>query len=243
MPLRKQVETIFLPEAGPLITDTELKQLRRVLYSHLAPLHYKDIEIARVNAAVAKYGELPASYPRIGAELGCDSLLLGDVTDYDTEFYGVYSQTSIGIKLRLVRTVDNQLLWQGRHIASSHGGSIPLTPVDIAMGLYSATTNISEAQVVRVGDDLFRRLLSTWERRDELDKQGVALAKQEQAAFYVTSQQLNFRTGPGMKFSASTVLKQNDQLTLLNEQHSPWMQVKLQGGQLGYVHQRYIAEF
>ena len=240
MPLRKQVKTIFLPESGPLITDKELKQLRRVLYSHLAPHPYKDIEIARVNAAIAKYGELPVSYSRIAAELGCDSLLLGDVTHYDTQFYGVYSQTSIGIELRLIRAKNNQLLWQGRHVASSHAGSIPLTPVDIAMGIYSATSNVSDEQVERVGDDLFRRLLSTWERSEE---QGVALAKLDQASFYVTSSQLNLRSGPGMKFSASTVLNQNDPLTLLSERHSPWVEVELEGGQLGYVHQRYIAEF
>ena len=134
-------------------------------------------------------------------------------------------------------------MWKGRHVASSHAGSIPLTPVDITIGIYSATANVSDEQVVRVGDDLFRRFLSTWARSEELDEQGVALAKLEQASFYVTTPQLNLRSGPGMKFSASSVLNQYVPLTLLSERHSPWVKVELEGGQLGYVHQRYIAEF
>lgn len=124
-----------------------------------------------------------------------------------------------------------------------HAGSISLTQVDLAMGIYSAASNVSDEQVVRVGDDLFRRLLSTWERREVLDEQGVALAKSDQASFYVTSPQLNLRSGRGMAFSASTVLNQNDPLTLLSERHSPWVEIELDGGQLSYVHQRYIAEF
>ena len=84
------------------------------------------------------------SYSRLAKHLDCDSLLLGEVTDYDAQFFCIYSQASVGIKLRLILAKDNRQLWQGRHIAASHGGSLPLTPVDIALGLYSATNNISD---------------------------------------------------------------------------------------------------
>ena len=245
LPLRKQFKTTFLPETGPEISETELKQLRRVLYSHLVPYHYKDVELARVNKAVKKYSDLPVSYSRLVKNLDCDSLLLGEVTDYDAQFFGIYSQASVGIKLRLIRAKDNHQLWQGRHIAASHGGSLPLTPVDIALGLYSATNNISDEQIVRVGDDLFRRLLLTWDRSEELDQQGIFQAKSgsDPSSFYVTTHYLNLRSGPGMKYSADTVLKQNDVLTLLNERHTPWLQVQRADGKLGYVHQRYISAY
>ncbi len=245
MPLRRQVKTAFLPETGPEISDIELKQLRRVLYSHLAPYPYKDVELARINQAVKKYSDSPVSYRGLAKHLDCDSLLVGEVTDFGTQFFGIYSQTSVGIKLRLIRAKDNHQLWQGRHIASSHGGSFPLTPVDVAMGLYYATSNISDEQIVRVGDDLFRRLLLTWDRSDALDLQRAMQAKVESRSsdFYVKPRHLNLRSGPGMKFSASTVLKQNDVLTLLDERHTPWLQVKMSDGQLGYVHQRYIASY
>jgi len=245
MPLRKQFKTTFLPETGPEISDIELKQLRRVLYSHLAPYPYKDVELARVNKRVKKYSDLPVSYSRLAKHLACDSLLLGEVTDYETKFFGVYSQTSVGIKLRLVRAKDNQLLWQGRDVAASHGGSLPLTPVDVALGLYSATSNISDEQIIRVGDDLFPRLLLTGDRSEELEQRGVMQAKSGlgSSSFYVTTYYLNLRSGPGMKYSADTVLKRNDVLTLMNERHIPWLQVQRADGKLGYVHQRYILAY
>lgn len=125
-----------------------------------------------------------------------------------------------------MRAQDNHQLWHGRHIASSHGGSFPITPVDLAMGLYSATSKISDEQIVRVGDDLFRRLLLTWDRSGEPDQQGIMQAKVESrdvSSFYVKTDYLNLGSGPGMKFCASTVLKQNDVVMLLNECHTPWL--------------------
>ena len=41
---------------------------------------------------------------------------------------------------------------------------------------------------------------------------------------------------------AITKASQNDPLTLHSERYSPWVEVELEGGELGYVHQRYIAE-
>lgn len=41
MPFHKESNTTFLPETSPVISDAELKHLRRVLYSHLAPYPYK----------------------------------------------------------------------------------------------------------------------------------------------------------------------------------------------------------
>ena len=63
LPLRKQFKTTFLPETGPEISETELKQLRRVLYSHLVHYPYKDVELARVNKAVKKYSCLLYTSP------------------------------------------------------------------------------------------------------------------------------------------------------------------------------------
>jgi hypothetical protein len=243
MPLSKQVKTVFLPETDLAVSDLELELLRRALYSHLAPHSYKDVELDLVNQAVKKYSDLPSNYRLLSEQLKCDTLLFGEVTDYETQFFGIYSQTSVGIKLRLIRAKDNYQLWEGRHIATSHGGSFPLTPVDIAMGLYWASSNVSEEQIVRVSDDLFRRLLLTLERDNDTAQYSVmpTVSKVGGAAFYVKTNHLTLRSGPGMKFSASIALKQNEVLTLLNERHTPWLQVKMSDGQLGYVHQRYLA--
>lgn len=243
LPFKKQNQSALLPKSVPDISQLELSQLRRVLYSHLAPHSFQDVELARVDKAIAQYGDLPVSYSRIANHLSCDSLLIGEVTDYETHFLGVYSRTSVGIKLKLMRASDQTILWQGRHVASSHADSLPLTPVDIAMGLYSASSNVSDEQIIRVGDDLFRRLLVTWDKREELDAQGIEqfVVDYTDATHLVVARKLNLRSGPGMEYSAKTILNKDDVLTLMNERYNPWLQVKVADGRLGYVHERYIV--
>ena len=225
---------------GPLtLTDEKIEQLRWILYSHLAPHSYQDIELKKVDRALLKINN--KHYAAIGQSLRCDALLIGEITEYDADFLGLYSQISIGVDLKLIAAKDGSVLWQGHHIAKSHGGSIPITPIDIAVGVYSATENISDEQVIRVEDDLFRRLLSTWQLDQNSQQQGsTVLADINVDLFHVTAQKLFLRQGPGRHFNAKDVLDQHEQLTLLDSQHSPWVQVKVADGQLGYVHKKYI---
>ena len=226
------------------LTDKKLKALRRNLYSHLAPYPYRDIEIKQVDQAVAEFGNKPESYAAIGKKLKCDALLVGEVTSYRSDFLAMYSQTSIGTKLKLVRAETGQQLWQGRYLARSHAGGVPITPIDFVVGLFSASENVSDEQRVRVEDDLFRRLLSTWDRPDTGNGEAVIkVAKQQHEKFnyHVTASKLNLRDGPGTKYSARDVLSKNQKMMLLNLNHKPWVQVKLANGEKGYVHSDYIA--
>ncbi|NQU58234.1 MAG: tetratricopeptide repeat protein, partial [Rhodospirillales bacterium] len=49
----------------------------------------------------------------------------------------------------------------GKHVAQSHGGSVPLSPIGLAMGIVEASNNVREEQIYRIIDDLARRLVST----------------------------------------------------------------------------------
>lgn len=223
-----------------VLTDDKIEQLRWILYSHLAPHPYQDIELKKIDRILAKLDS--QQYSAINKALKCDALLIGKVTEYDADFLGLYSQIAIGMELTLVNAQSGNVLWQGNHIAKSHGGSVPLTPVDIAVGIYSATDNISDEQVVRVQDDLFRRLLSTWQLDHSTPQTGdTVLATLDEDLFHVTAQKLFLRKGPGRHFKAQEVLDHNAPLILLDSEHSPWVQVKkVADGQLGYVHKKYI---
>lgn len=225
------------------LTDKKLKALRRNLYSHLAPYPYRDVEIKQVDKVVAEFGNKPDSYAAIGKALNCDALLVGKVTSYRSDFLALYSQTAIGATLSLVRANTGQQLWQGRYRAQSHAGGVPITPIDFVVGLFSATENVSDEQVVRVEDDLFRRLLSTWDRPETGTDEAVVkfAAKQEKYNYYVTAAKLNLRSGPGTKYSAKEILNKNQKIMLVDLNHKPWVQVKLANGELGYVHSDYIA--
>lgn len=225
------------------LTDESLEQLRWSLYSQLSPYSYRDVELTDVNKALDLIAN-KTDYAALGQRLKCDALLIGEVTDYHSGFFGVYSETSIGIKMKLIRTKNSELLWQGNHVAKNQGGSVPLSPVGLIMGLYSATENLSEEQLVRVKDDVFRRLLSTWEHpNDKLNNTAqLALAKPVKDAypFNITVQNLFLRSGPGTKYEPETVLGQNDKIAIIDEKYSPWVHIKVENGLTGFVKDKYL---
>jgi len=234
------------------LTDEILEQLRWNLYAHLSPYSYQDIELEKVNEVVSALGNNGSHYSEIASKLKCDALLLGEIIDYRSTHLGVYSQASIGIRMQLIRASNSEILWEGHHIAKSQAGAIPLSPIDIVMGLFSATKNMSDEKLVHVEDDLFRRLLSTWEGTDSVLEQGeeIQLADQseeqdgmtkvENYPYSIAVKNLYLRSGPGTGFIAETVLNEQDKLAILDHEHSPWLQVKVADGQLGYVNKKYI---
>jgi len=261
LPLKNAISTSQkeVPLAGaqatkiPLdLNDEVLEQLRWNLYSHLSPYEYRDVELAKVNKVIASVAVNSSNYSAIGKALKCDALLLGEVIDYSSTHFGIYSHASIGVRMQLVRAINNEVIWQGHHIAKSQAGSVPLTPIDIIIGIYSATENVSEEQLVRVEDDLFRRLLSTWDTRNlSIDEPGlinVAKHVSDQDEFVIDDgypysivvKNLYLRSGPGTRFTAQTVLNQQDKLAIVDHKHTPWLQVQVADGQLGYVNKKYI---
>jgi len=237
------------------LDDEMLEQMRWNLYSHLAPHSYRDVELDKVNEVVADLGSESSNYPAIALALKCDALLIGEVIDYSSNHLGFYSQASIGVQMKLVRAKSNELLWEGNHVAKSQAGSVPLSPIGIVMGIYSAMENMTPEQMVHVEDDLFRRLLSTWDgdAKDSLQQDGsehiqVAahsleqneVVKDDNDTYSIVVENLYLRSGPGTRFTAETVLDQQDKLAIMNHEYAPWVQVKVNDGQLGYVNKKYI---
>ncbi len=247
LPLRNALEKEVVSEQDKKyklieLTAEGLEQLRWSLYSQLAPYAYRDVELAVVNK-VLKHTSNKTDYAALGKALNCDAFLIGEVTDYHSGFFGVYSQTSIGVNMKLIRAKNQKVLWEGSHVATNRGGSVPLTPVDIVMGLYSATENLSEEQLVRVKDDVFRRLLSTWSNTDDgqTDAADNIQLAVEEYPFYISVKNLFLRSGPGTKFKPAAVLDQKDRIAIVDKKLSPWVQVKVKNGPDGYLNDKYLS--
>ena len=137
--------------------------VRRSVFSHLSPLTYRDIELVMIDKLfneLTKEGKIDYKY--IGEQLNCDSVLTGTVTNFDSYDLKIYSNLIIGVKLKLYRTSDTALLWEGEHKAESKGGTIPLSPIGVAVGMINAARNMIEEQYLRLSDDLSRRLMKVF---------------------------------------------------------------------------------
>ncbi len=218
------------------------EQVRRAFYAELAPRDRRDVELARVDRMI---GELPAAArrdpARIGRRLDCDALMFGRVTAYRAEYFGFYSLVAVGAEVRIVRARDGALLWEGDHLAQSHGGAIPITPLGIAMALLAAVTNLGDEQIERVTGDLTRRLVKTIP--DGRPASGEFGSNRAQRWRVVAVGVLNFRAGPGTDFPIQGKLVRHDRVEVIGEPgDGDWLAVKSVAGRTGFVALRYLTD-
>ena len=155
---------LTVPKGGASTLELRIDQaqtVRRALYAHLSPQGKRDVELPRIDFVLSHKEALKNDLPTLGKTLNCDAVIRGHVTEYGSQFLGVYSRVAVGADLEMVRIQDGAKLWQGRHVAESHGGSFPLSPIGLAMSIVEAASNVREEQVFRVIDDLSRRLVGT----------------------------------------------------------------------------------
>lgn len=146
-------------DTGQPRPDTaDAAKVRLSLYAHLLTQAKRGIRPEQVDKVLA---EVNGDRKVLAQRLNCAALMEGTVTEYGNTFLGIYSSVTVGAELRMVRAADGAPLWQGHHVAANRDGGLPLDPVSLAMSVYGAAGNIRDEQVLRVTDDLARRLVST----------------------------------------------------------------------------------
>ena len=149
--------TIKVP-SQPMATAEDAAKVRLSLYAHLATQSKHSVRLERIDHVLDK---VKGDRKALAEQIKCGTLIEGEINEYGTTFLAVYSRVAVGADLKMIRAADGALLWEGHHTAVSHGGSIPLDPVGIAMAVLDAASNIRDEQILRVTDDLARRLVST----------------------------------------------------------------------------------
>ena len=130
--------------------------IRHALYGHLSPKNYQDIELHKV-AFVMKSSD---TNQLILKNLDCDALIEGTITEFKNDFYLAYSSTNVGLNLFL-KDKNNQILWKASHTATSRAGSVPYSPIGLATGLFTASSNTEEEVAFQMIDTVVRRVLKT----------------------------------------------------------------------------------
>ena len=130
--------------------------IRHAIYGHLSPKNYQDIELHKV-AFVMKSSD---TNQLILKNLDCDALIEGTITEFKNDFYLAYSSTNVGLTLFL-KDKNNQILWKASHTATSRAGSVPFSPIGLATGLFTASSNTEEEVVFQMIDTVVRRVLKT----------------------------------------------------------------------------------
>jgi parallel beta-helix repeat protein len=141
--------------------------VRRGFYNHFSSLPFKDLELARIDETLAKAGLtdpeqiLKTPPQKLGELLGVDAVIYGEISDFDKLFLVMYSQVSVGAKIRMFDTKTGNFLWSGQHVVRIHEGGLSVTPVGIIATVVATAMNMRDIQLLRACDDLFREMVKT----------------------------------------------------------------------------------
>ena len=131
---------------------------RKSVYGVLSAKNYRDVELARVDFKADELGGYTAK--SLLKSLDCDALLQGEVLAFKNDYFVTYSVTTVELQLTLVNRNGDDL-WSARHAASSHEGAMPLSPLSLLSGIFTATTNQQDEVAFQMVDAVARRLLKT----------------------------------------------------------------------------------
>ncbi|MES9963498.1 MAG: SH3 domain-containing protein [Candidatus Sedimenticola sp. 20ELBAFRAG] len=220
-----------------LSPEDKQELVRRFLQGHMAAYPTRLVSRKKVDEAIRKLGG-SASDSAIAQRVGCRWLLKGNITKFSVVKMGLFSSLRVGTELQLVRANDGFIAWEGSHLASSSEGALPLSPIDLVVGIFKANRIINADEMESVTSDMARRLVHTM----PLDPDNMLVAASRANQFFqVAASHLNLRTGPGTRFSVTKVLNGAEQVALLESSRDrPWYRVRTTDGFEGYVSKRYL---
>jgi hypothetical protein len=140
--------------------------VRATFYGHLAPHPYKDIELHEVDRKLKRHNLMNyekfnhVSAKRLGRILDCDAVVIGEVTEFQRVYAGVYSQMAVGASITIWDTRSGKKLWSDEHVTRHHEGGVPLAITDLAMISIRSGLNLRESEKVKTVDELSRHLVS-----------------------------------------------------------------------------------
>ena len=101
----------------------------------------------------------PQGRKRFAASTRCNAAIEIATAGPDSTFAIVWAQAKLQLSVRLVRTADGTELWRATHTASRSEGTLPLSPVSIPLGAFSAGRLHGDTDVFpSMADDVARRL-------------------------------------------------------------------------------------
>jgi TolB-like protein len=145
----------------------DLPELVRVgFYGHFSPLPFNDRELSDIDRTLELFKKNQKkslhelSSKDIGALLGAQALVYGEVTKFIKVYAGIYSQIGVSAKIKIVDSQNGKTLWEDSYDTRFHEGDIPLNQILAVFSLVRTYTNIRSTQELRTIDDLCRNLVA-----------------------------------------------------------------------------------
>ena len=165
--LRNPPKSIAILPFGNQTDSEDIDEIvRTTIYSHLSAQPYKDIELYEVDRKLKRFNLIEyeklsdVSAKRLGRILRCDAVVVGEVTEFQKVYAGIYSQLAVGASITVWDTRTGKKIWFDEHVTRSHEGGIPLAITDLAMIGIRSGMNLTESEKIKTVDELSRHFTS-----------------------------------------------------------------------------------
>ena len=150
---------ILMPLKAKGVDINNLSLVRSGLYAHLDPKGYIIPSFSEIDTLIATSDNI--NMTKIGESLKCDYVMEGEVSEFNSDFYLIYSEVNIGANLLLRRISDKKILWESSYTASLKDGGLPLSPLGATSSVFLASRNMTDEKTFRTVDILSRHLMNT----------------------------------------------------------------------------------
>jgi len=139
-------------------------QVRKAFYNHFSSKTYRDIELPIIDEQIIRLEKSTGktvdsiSPKEICDVLGCTGVIYGKVTEYKKVYAGLYSQLGISTEVWMIDTRTGKEVFRLSDSVHYHGGTIPLSPLSLAMTAVSAAMNVRKIQQIRMINELCYKL-------------------------------------------------------------------------------------
>ncbi|MCP4713694.1 MAG: hypothetical protein GY868_01145 [Deltaproteobacteria bacterium] len=139
--------------------------VRKSFYNHFSSKNYYDIELSSVDSAVSLLEETLSrswselSHRELGTWLGADFLVMGEVLNYKTYFFGIYSQRALEVEIRMIETRQGRVAWQERFVKRMHSGDVPLSVLALFSASIRSALNLQQEKKEMLIDTVCRKLV------------------------------------------------------------------------------------
>jgi len=148
------------PEAGSVV--------RKMFYNFFSSLNYLDLEPFVIDDNL-KRSELyqrilsgeAVSAARLGQLLGVDAVIYGEVLNLGKTYALVYSDNAAGLKAKMVRCDNEQVIWELEHNIRIQEGSVPLSLTGLAATIVKTAISHQKASHVQAAAELCMQMVAT----------------------------------------------------------------------------------
>ena len=148
------------PEAASII--------RKMFYNFFGSLNYLDLEPFVIDDNL-KRNELyqpiisgeAVSAARLGQLLGVDAVIYGEVLNLGKTYALVYSDNAAGLKAKMVRCDNEQVIWELEHNIRIQEGSVPLSLTGLAATIVKTAINHQKATHLQAAAELCMQMVAT----------------------------------------------------------------------------------